>query len=254
MEDKEKDMEQWNDVKDKKSKVKTIFIIVLLVIVIGLGAFIFLNRDSLLNKKDSKAKTDEVEKSDSKEIKSEKDIEEIKDIDLSKSLNTDGVTFEFVNELGNDERFSLIVNDDKRSITVTIYEKGSKLISDTIHSTWSTEPLDKQISGFNKDIKKAYVGGMGQDAMGTTFFFIMNDGTLQYAKVFEKRNNADGTTYYGTDILDGKLTIKETPNVDGIVKLYEASVRVPQSGGYGTTLASKADGSFYDLSRIITTD
>ena len=83
------------------------------------------------------------------------------------------------------------------------------------------------------------------------FFFIMEDGTLQYARVFDKRNNADGTTYYGTNINDEKLTIEDVTGVEGIVKLYGANTHAPQSTGYYTTLAAKVDGSFYDLSQII---
>ena len=174
----------------------------------------------------------------------------IKEIDLSKSLNTTNYTYDSLNT-NEESGFIVNTNDNKKSITITINEKGSKIISDITHSTWSSDPINRTISGFNKNVKSAFVGMMGHDSTGITFFFIMEDNTLQYAKLFERKSNPDGTMYYASSINDERLNIQEVPNVSDIVKLYTANSHAPQSTGSATTLAAKKDGSFYDLSQII---
>lgn len=76
--EKEKDMEQWNDVKDKSSgKATTAIIILLLIIIIGLGVFIFIKKDVLFsNKEDNK----QVEKNTNKEVKEEFSLEDAKNL------------------------------------------------------------------------------------------------------------------------------------------------------------------------------
>ena len=239
----EKEMEQWNDVKEKKGS--GVIIVLLLLIIAGLGLFIYFNKDKLFGEKETKPEENEIQEVDDEEEID--DSTEIKELDLSKSLNTTGYTYDSLTDKDEDVGFSLKINEDKKSVTVTIDEKGSKLISNATTSTWSTEPYDEQISGFNKNIKSTFISGIGQSAESTIFFFIMEDGTLQYVKLFERKSNDDGTTYYSKDM----TTIQEVPDVEGIVKLYGSNSFAPQSTGYYTTLAAKADGSFYDLSQII---
>lgn len=245
------------NVKETKNKALIIFTIILLIASIGMGTFIFINKDKLIAKESDK-NTENSSKKTSSKNKKEQDTkteteatEEVKDLDLSKALNTNGYNYSEVSGQDQDAGFSLKINDDKKSVTVTIYEKGSKLISDVIHSTWGTDPIDKQITGFNKKIKSTYIGGLGHDSTGTIFYFIMEDGTVTYTKLFEKALNADGTMYYNTKILENQLSINTIDNIDGIIKLYGANANAPMSTGFYTTLAAKKDGSFYDLGQII---
>ena len=243
-----------DNVKEKKNKGLIIFTIILLLACIGMGTFIFINKDKLITKKTSKTTENSNKKTSAKnkteqETKVEK--EEVKDLDLSKPLNTSGYTYSDVSDKDQDVGFSLKINDDKQSVTVSIYEKGSKLISDVKHSTWTTDTITRQITGFNKKIQSSYIGGLGQDSVGTIFYFIMEDGTVTYAKLFEKALNADGTMYYDTKILDNQLSVNTVDNIDSIIKLYGANASAPMSSGAYTTLAAKKDGSFYDLGQII---
>ena len=243
------------NIKVKKSSGLIYVVIILLIVCVGMGTFIFVNKDKLFAKESEKT-TESGEKEQSTEKEEEQNTptetkEEVKTIDLSKSLNTNGYTYNSLTDKDENVGFSLKINDDKKSVTVTIYEKGSKMISENTHSTWSKDPIDKQITGFTKNIKSTYIGGLGQDSTGTTFYYIMEDGTLTYSKVFELAYNRDGTTYYDTKLLENALTVKTVDNVDGIIKLYGANASAPQSSGYYTTLAAKKDGSFYDLSKII---
>lgn len=251
------------NIKEKKNKGLIIFIVILLIIFTGMTTFVFINKDKLTtkesekitkkNSKEEKAKNQK-EQNTTAEVETEEEeeeTEEVKDLDLSKALNTNGYTYSDVTSQNQDVGFSLKINDDKQSVTVTIYEAGSKLISNVIHSTWTADPVNKQITGFNKKIKSTYIGGLGQDSVGTIFFFIMEDGTITYTKLFEKALNADGTMYYDTKILDNAMSINTVDNVDGIIKLYGANANAPMSTGAYTILAAKKDGSFYDLGQII---
>ena len=273
----EKEMEQWNDVKNNNKLVKIIILIVIIVLVL-ICSVLFINKDTIFSSKDEKQTSTKInkEKKESKEIKEEKETkEEIEpekenetkeekndntnttptrhyiEIDPSKSLNTKDYKYSFVSDEDDNIGLTLKINNDKRSVTVTIYEKASKTISNINHSTWSPDPFDKQIKGFNKNIKSTYIGGLGQDVTGTILYFIMEDNTVQYARLFERKTNPDGTTYYDTDLYDEKLVIKEVPNINGIVKLYSANYNAPSSTGAHTTLAVKSDDSFYDLSQIL---
>ena len=242
------------NVKEKKSTGLIYVVIILLILCLGMGTFIFVNKDKLFAKESEKT-TENSEKEQSTEKEEEQntptETEEVKAIDLSKSLNTNGYTYSSLTDKDENVGFSLKINDDKKSVTVTIYEKGSKMISEITHSTWSTDPINKSITGFNKKIKSTYIGLLGHDSVGTVFYYIMEDGTLTYSKVFEQKTNSDGTTYYDTKILENGLSVKTVDNVDGIIKLYGANGNAPQSTGYYTTLAAQKDGSFYDLSKII---
>ena len=273
----ENDMVQWNDVKDNNKYLKFVIPIIIIILIISCS-ILFIKKDSIFSNKEEKQKSNEIKKDNKKskevkETKEEKEPNEEKEnkeeteeenkntysnstrhyveIDPSKSLNTKDYKYSYVTDEDENIGLTLKINNDKRSVTVTIYEKASKTISNIQHSTWSPDPFDKQITGFNKNIKSTYIGGLGQDVTGTILYFIMEDSTVQYAKLFERKTNPDGTGYYNTALYDEKLTIKEVPDINGIVKLYGANASAPQSTGYYTTLAAKADGSFYDLSQII---
>jgi len=57
--DNNENMEQWNDVKEKKSN--TIIIILLVIIIVILGGLVFIKRDVIFNKEESKNKTEQKE-------------------------------------------------------------------------------------------------------------------------------------------------------------------------------------------------
>ena len=42
------------------------------------------------------------------------------------------------------------------------------------------------VDGFDKNVANAYVGELGQDSKGTTLFYVMEDGTVEYTKIFKK--------------------------------------------------------------------
>ena len=249
----EQEMEQWNDVKDNKGKATTVIIILILVIIIGLlGGFIFMKKDVLFDKKE---KVNEHSEKATKEVKETKDdTEEIKDIDLTKSLNTTGYNYSNLTDKDQDLGITININDDKRSVKVSYDTKALSSISSVTQSTFAKDQgYSNEIKGFNNNIKSTFISGMGQDITGTVLFFITEDKSLQFVKLFNQETDSKGNTYHTTYWAygDDKVKIQNVDDVDGIVKLYGANASAPQSTGYYTTLAAKADGSFYDLSQII---
>ena len=179
----------------------------------------------------------------------EDEKEEIKEIDLSKSLNTTDYTYSSLNDKDEAAKYyTLKVNEDKKSATITVTAEGGKVICESIKSTCGDQGYDIAVSGFDKKIKFTYVGGIGQSVGSTIFYFLMEDGTVEYVKLLNQKTDSNGTNYYENGTLEKPQVVS---GVSDVVKLYGANSNAPQSTGSYTTLAAKKDGSFYDLSKII---
>jgi len=175
--------------------------------------------------------------------------EEIKEIDLSKSLNTTDYTYSSLNDKDEAAKYyTLKLNENKKSATITVTAEGGKVICESIKSTCGDKGYDITVSGFDKKIKSTYVGGIGQSVGSTIFYFLMEDGTVEYVKLLNQKTDSNGTNYYENGTLEKPQVVS---GVSGVVKLYGANSNAPQSTGSYTTLAAKKDGSFYDLGKII---
>ncbi len=175
---------------------------------------------------------------------------EVKEIDLSKSLNTKDNTYTDLTDKDVDLGITIKINDDKKSVTVSYNTKALNSISSVTHST-SGDSYSNEIKGFSKNIKSTFISGLGQDITGTVLFFLTEDNTVQYVKLFNKETDSQGNTYYVTYWAHGDNTTAQSTDTSDVVKLYGANASAPMSSGYYTTLAAKADGSFYDLSKMI---
>ncbi len=175
---------------------------------------------------------------------------EVKEIDLSKSLNTKNYTYSSLTDKDQDLGITIKINNDKKSVTVSYNTKALNSISSVTHST-SGDNYSNEIKGFNKNIKSTFISGIGQDVTGTVFFFLTEDNTVQYVKLFNRETDSQGNTYYTTYWSHGDNTTPISTDTNDVVKLYGANVSAPMSSGFYTTLAAKADGSFYDLNEIV---
>ena len=253
-ESQENGMVQWNDVKGNSGKATTAIIILLLVIIIAGGAFIFMKKDVLFSTKEDNK---EVEKNTTKEVdddeKDDDEVEEIKDIDLTKSLNTTNANYSHLNAEGQKPGITIKINDDKRSVTVTYDTHAQSAISGVTQSTSAGEGYSNEIKGFTKNIKSTFIGRLGQDLTGTVLFFITEDNKIQFVRLFNRETDSHGNLYWTTYWAygDDKIKILNVDNVDGTVKMYSASTHAEMASGAITTLAAKADGSFYDLGVIL---
>lgn len=235
----------------KKSNVGLIVLVVILLLAcVGMGTFIFINKDKLITKND--ATTSEKNNSNNKETNQEKE-DKIADLDLSKCLNTSDVTYSNPVEATTSIGLTPTVDEGKRS--VTIKTDGSKFGPVSTLSAYYSGEYNMYVDGFDKDIENVYVGELGQDPKGTTLLYIMEDGTVQYTKLFKKASDASGNQYYtlntyqqGEDNykfhVDG--TVKD---VKDVIKIYNVNATTTGSGAM-TAIGAKKDGSFYDLSII----
>ncbi len=234
----------------KKSPLGVIILIVILMIGCLIGGY-FLNESGILSgKKDTPKEEKEPVVTNNEVINNgEDEKEEIKEIDLSKSLNTTDYTYSSLNDKDEAAKYyTLKVNEDKKSATITVTAEGGKVICESIKSTCGDKGYDITVSGFDKKIKSTYVGGIGQSVGSTIFYFLMEDGTVEYVKLLNQKTDSNGTNYYENGTLEKPQVVS---GVSDVVKMYGANSNAPQSTGSYTTLADKKDGSFYDLSKII---
>lgn len=234
----------------KKSNVGVIILVVVLFLVcIGMGTFIFINKDKLINTS-NKSQTEK--SSIKKENKQEEDTK-IAELDLSKCLNQTNVTYS--NPVEAITSIGLTPTVDAGNRSVTINTDGSKFGPLSTHSSYYSGEYKMYADGFDKNITSAYVGELGQDPKGTTLFYIMEDGTVQYTRIFKKETDSAGNQYYSLNAyqqsedntrfhVDG--TVKDVKNA---VKIYNVNATTTGSGSM-TAIAATKDGSFYDLSVI----
>ena len=97
-----------------------------------------------------------------------------------------------------------------------------------------------EIDGFKGKVNSGYLGGFGQSIGGEVAFFIMKDKTLEYARYSKMllAVKAEDGTVASDGVVDG---------ITDVVAIRQANYHAPQSTGAVTTLAIKADGTFYDL-------
>ncbi len=230
----------------KKNKSMIIIIVILVLIILGLVLYICYDKGVIFQNTEKEAKQSSA-KLNKKEKDDKKDKTIVKELDLSKPLNTNGVTYSDSNPASNSDDelgLSISVGEDSKSATLSIdWNKFGPLSG---ASAWAPTVESYPITGFNKNIKDVFIGIMGQDATGTTLFYLMSDGTVEYTSMFNSQlvvNYANNGDHFETQgIVNG---------VSDVIKLYNVSASAELTSGWATTIAAKADGSFYDLGNII---
>jgi len=247
MEEKE-NIENWNEQKGKKN-TSTIIIILLVIIILLLGGFIFLKRDQIFNS--NKTTNESAIKEPSKTS------EETKPVDLTKCLNCNE-NWVFNDATTNDSATHFTLKNDNNHVSLSINWKTFCEFSGA--SSCSNDTLTYEIKGINKTVESTIVGGSGQSIEATTFYYLLEDGTVEYTKLFAQKEDNQGNKYFQINYSIDRDNTDQNGNpttyfasqgsiagVKGIVKLYNVSVSVKNGSGWSTTIGAKADGSFYDL-------
>lgn len=229
-------------------KKNGLYIVVFILVIITIGLVLFICYDKgLIFSKESNNINNTNNSSNTNNTK------EIKELDLEKSLNTKDITYKNASDTEGNYGLSIKINNEKTA-TLTIDWKIFGRISTTGSSG---EVKDYLVKGFNKNIKSTFIGNLGQDTNGITLFFIMEDGTVEYVKVFKMETNDDGSTYYILNNVikqegnySGEFTVNSL-NVSGVIKLYNVDAYSKNASGYRTVIGATKDGSFYDLGSII---
>ena len=245
----------------EKSKGVVTTIVILVLIILGLIVYICYDKGVIFSKDDTNTtttnNTNETNNENTMNNNETTNTNEIKDLDLSKSLNTKDITYKNASDQEGNYGLSMKVNNDK-TVTLTIDWKIFGKFSTTGSSG---EIKDYIVKGFTKNIKSTFIGDLGQSYNGITLFFIMEDGSVEYTKMFKQaeNNNTDGSIYYvlNNTILDNNeyagefISSGTLSGVNGIIKLYNVDTYSQNASGYRTVIGATKDGSFYDLGSII---
>ena len=240
--------------KKKGNKGLVILIVILLLACIGMGSYI--GYDKFLNKETEDGKTSNNKTTTNNRNKNQNKQEEnstVADLDLNKCLNQTNMNYSNPVEATTNIGLTPSVDVGKRSVTINT--DGSKFGPVSTLSAYYSGEYKMYVDGFDKNVANAYVGELGQDPKGTTLFYVMEDGTVEYTKIFKKEIDSSGNQYYtlntyqqGEDNyrfhVDG--TVKD---VKKVIKIYNVN-RTSTGSGAMTAIGATKDGSFYDLSII----
>lgn len=242
---------------EKKSNNLAIVIVLLVLVILGLVFYILYDKGIIFSKDDSTITT-ETTNNTSNNTNNKNETTEVKELDLTKSLNTNNITYKNASDQEGNYGLSMKINSDKKSVTLTI----DWAIFGKFSTTGSSgEVKDYSVNGFSKNVKSTFIGNLGQHYSGITLFFIMEDGTVEYTKLFKQAEtgNTDGSIYYvlngnfNSDGSTGTFTSNGlVSNVKNVIKLYNADAsNGTYSSGYITVIGTTTDGAFYDLGNEI---
>lgn len=208
----------------KKSNVGLIILVVILLLAcIGMGTFIFINKDKLTTKENKTTENNNMNETP------------LECTDISYDLNT--------NEYGlgaSAAGISVTVDNTRKSARISV---NSATISKTFGLGWVTsaetyiyELIDTKT--FDKKIVQVLIDGSGQDATNSAILYLMEDGTVEYVPILKELNTnwgqPDNTKKFNTY---GKLN-----EISEVISLVPAEAQ-----GYHTVLARKADGTVTNL-------
>ncbi len=234
-----------NETSIKKSGSSIAVIIILIIALLGSISYIVYDKVfAPMQEKDPSVITEEeIQEEDTTTENSVQDNSSntyTASFDSSKSINTSDTTYQLFTSFSG---LNITLNTNKRAVT---FSYNPTILNNRYSLGWTTSEnyayTDITINNFTKDIVDVFLGGFGQDASNDTLFFLMEDGTVEYVPIrMALLNNANTISSYGA-----------IPSVTDIVKLYNAQASsAPSMSGYATTLAQKADGTFYDLSTLL---
>ena len=222
-----------------KKKSFVVIVIFLILIILGLCAFIVYDKGLFGNKE--KVTNNTVEKSKKEEnVTSEKNandknvINNISDLvlDSNKCINNKNMIY------------NLTTNFDINGVNIT-YNGDYVYIgidSNVVRSSYNGIELNNSSYSIKSDKKivDIYVDGFGQSIGYETILFLMEDGTVEYIPFYYacKNDNFQSFKLDGVDNIIRFLSVNVHPNTEG--------------GGSGhSILAQKQDGSFYDISSML---
>ena len=160
-------------------------------------------------------------------------------LDVSKSLNwgDDSKNNLVISQAGHQNSVGwMALNQDRKSV-------ASAGFSESLLRSYGLNAEDFRSKTFTftstgGTIYDFYVGGYGQAAGGENLYLIMDDGSLEYVPLQYALKHND-------------YSAKKVSGVTGIERLAMVQIHHKQGGGWVSTLAIKADGSWYDLSQAV---
>ena len=207
--------------KKKSNAGLIVLVVILLLACVGMGAFIFINKDAIFNGENGQTIINN--KDNSKKEKATKCP------DISYDLNT--------NEYGlseNEAGIAISIDKTRKNVTISY---NAATVSQTFSLGWFSgadttiyEIIDTK--SFDKKITQVLIDGSGQDVSSMAILYLMEDGTVEYVPLLKDINDNWGQQDNTKKVNSyGKLE-----GVSDIVSLISA-----EADGYHTVLARKAD-------------
>lgn len=172
----------------------------------------------------------------------------------SDSLNTTQIKYtnqkeKSITNIGLD----LKISENNESATLTInWKTFGNIINNEVSDNYPTSTNNYEVKGFNKKIKSALIGQTNNNLTSLTLIFLMDDGTVEYAKLFKDDQNKKVISLKKED-----NTEKQYIQIDGTVskvtdvyKLYNIDAD-NNNDTYKTIVGVKSDNKFYDLGYAI---
>jgi len=238
----------------EKSMNNGIWYLLLLVIILGMGLYILYDKGYLFSSSSQNKKTS-LKECDSC-ICDDKCVPCVCDdknkevsVDLSKSLNPyDGYfKYEINDYIQNGYGLSVKINEDKQSASLQIdFHKVKQELSSNQEFSDFIETY--QITGFDKKIKKVYFGEMAHTSLADVIFYLMEDETVMYTKLFDYHTSCKYNPFICTsdDLKQLDFSPRLIEGVNNVVEIYNAKVFFT-TGSSRSPIAVTKDGSFYDL-------
>lgn len=238
--------------KKKSNAGLIILVVILLLACVGMGAFIFINKDKLTsNETTSKIEEGNKEDSEEKELKTF----DIAQFDGTKVINGNGeVNYaSSAKEATNSEKKASLNGPDVEFLKAELQSDAKSVVA-TVN--WAEMYYDREsknytytISNFDSKIRKVYASGWGQAMGSDTIFYLMENGTVEYTPITSKIVKASVDSADSVQLKSyGKIQ-----NVEDVVMIatVSASPANSQVGGHVALIGIKADGTFYDISKIL---
>ena len=236
--------------KEKKEK-KSNWLLVTILIVALLASFAFggLAVGLIKSPKGETNTTANKNENETVETKETTSTTEFAALDFDKCINSDG--FNYTSTTGGDlSSLGIKIEVHEKTVEIRYFPKsikenyGSALNHYGI--TIPDVPYIKLEKTFDKKVTEVYLASNGQGLGEEIIFYLMEDGTVQYTPVFKDMTSDNWKDSDDNKKLNSYGTIS---TVEGVVGLSEAiaSPKNSETGNHNTTLARKADGSFYDL-------
>lgn len=228
--------------------MKKIIIGVLILLIIGVIAYVFVNYDnqSLKTNTENTAQnttentnvensSQDIEQGETENIANE---DEEKIWEIKKVNNTDfnnNYTIEEQYKIINEKYFNINKQGEQLTITLIDSDENNNLLGDTSGLEYNKEYVINNSNANN--IKSIFCGGEGQDLMYPLVFLLQQDGTVQ---------GIDIESGYKT----GNFVAKNISELKDVEKIEQASVTPKDDSGYVAVIAITKDDTVYELRKI----
>lgn len=228
--------------KEKSSKGLIVLVVVLIIVIIALIGMFILYDKKITTGSSATVQNSSEEKKNTVKKKIIENTASVK-FDKSKSLNNDDIknsTGIDISESGSVPGINFYTDSsDNKKVKVNV---NWKILNDNGFSNNMASVGYKSYNydmTFDKGVVDFYGARLGFEGYDTVYLFLLEDGSVKYVPVMNIIDNQN----FEVKSLDGVSDIIRFTNVGYTVANYDF--------GIVTTLAYKSDGSFYDLSKFI---